>query len=152
MRILPHFPPTPFQTTFSSRNTLLKRLGVVGCALVCIGGLSAARVSAYANRVQAPFPEDGSPGSGPAEIAEGGGQELVTDGVLRISVEAYNKKRERDIAEASQKLLSLAISLKAELERNLNAELSPDAIRKAKAIEKLAHEVKDSMRINLVGP
>ena len=155
MKIHLGLPQAPPPATFSSHDTLstlLKRLGLITCAAVCIGWLSAAMVSAYTDRAATSVLDERSEGDGLALIAQGGSQELVTERPFRINVEAYNKKRERDIARASQKLLSLAVSLKAELDSHPGAELSPEAIRKAKEIEKLAHEVKDSMTINLVGP
>jgi hypothetical protein len=78
------------------------------------------------------------------------GQIAVALGNVPVNVEAYNKKREKDIADASRKLLSLAISLKSDLEHDSGSGLSPDAIRKAKEIEKLAHDVKETMRINII--
>jgi hypothetical protein len=152
MRIHPGFPQTPHTATTPSRTNLLKRLGLMSCGFVCAGWLSAAMVSAYTDTSHISILDERSQGEGLALIAQGGCQELVTDGPLRINIEAYNRKRERDITQASQKLLSLAVSLKAELDKDPGAELSRDAIEKAKAIEKLAHEVKDSMTINLVGP
>ena len=71
---------------------------------------------------------------------------------VKLNIEAYNKKREKDIADDSRKLLSLAIALNADLERSSGSALSSDTINKAKQIEKLAHDVKENMRINLVNP
>jgi hypothetical protein len=82
----------------------------------------------------------------------GDGQVSIGYGAVKVNVEAYNKKREKDIAEASRKLLSLAISLKADLERNPGSGASPEAMRKAKEIEKLAHDVKETMKLNILGP
>ena len=82
----------------------------------------------------------------------GDGQVSIGFGAVKVNVEAYNKKREKDIAEASRKLLSLAISLKADLERNPGSGASPEAMRKAKEIEKLAHDVKETMKLNILGP
>ena len=84
--------------------------------------------------------------------AAGDGQVSIGFGSVRVNVEAFNKKREKDIAEASRKLLLLAISLKADLERSPGSEASPEAMRKAKEIEKLAHDVKESMKLNIIGP
>jgi len=80
------------------------------------------------------------------------GQIAIGLGDVKLNIEAYNKKREKDIADDSRKLLSLAIALNADLERSSGSALSSDAINKAKQIEKLAHDVKENMRINLVNP
>ncbi|WP_162601210.1 hypothetical protein [Occallatibacter savannae] len=86
------------------------------------------------------------------ELAAEDGQIVSAVGDVRINIEAYNKKREKDIAEASGKLLTLAIALRAELERDPSAEGSPNTVRKANEIQKLAHDVKEMMKINMVGP
>jgi len=80
------------------------------------------------------------------------GQIAIGLGDVKLNIEAYNKKREKDIADDSRKLLSLAIALNADLERSSGSALSSDTINKAKQIEKLAHDVKENMRINLVNP
>ena len=80
------------------------------------------------------------------------GQTAVGLGDVTLNIEAYNRKREKDIADASRKLLSLAISLKSDLEDTPGSGLSPDAIKKAKEIEKLAHDVKEMMKVNIIDP
>ena len=80
------------------------------------------------------------------------GQIAIGLGDVKLNIEAYNKKREKDIADDSRKLLSLAIALNADLKRSSGSALSSDTINKAKQIEKLAHDVKENMRINLVNP
>ena len=96
---------------------------------------------------------DLSPGADLAWSSAGtDGQVGVGLGDVTVNIEAYNKKREKDIADASRKLLSLAIPLKSDLEHTPGSGLSPDAIKKAKEIEKLAHDVKETMRINIIGP
>jgi hypothetical protein len=78
------------------------------------------------------------------------GRRFLGQGEVTINVEAYNRRREKQIADASRKLLLLAISLKSELEDTPASGLSLDAIKKAKEIEKLAHDVKEMMRIDIV--
>ena len=65
----------------------------------------------------------------------------------RINVDGFNRQREKDIANDSRKLLSLAIALKAELDNSPDARLSPDAAGNARKIEKLAHDVKRKMQM-----
>jgi hypothetical protein len=106
-----------------------------------------------ARAVPTPMSVDLSPGVDLARCSGAmNGQIAIGLGDVRINVEAYNRKREKDIADASRELLSLAISLKSELDHNPGSELSPDAIKKAKQIERLAHDVKQTMMINVVGP
>ncbi len=121
--------------------------------LACMLGLSVYAYSAAADATMTPVMEDLSPGAELAWSGEGGSGQ-VGIGILdtKINIEAYNKKREKEIAAASRKLLSLAISLKSDLERNPDSKLSDETIRKAKEIEKLAHDVKESMKINIIGP
>jgi hypothetical protein len=62
-----------------------------------------------------------------------------------------NAERKRQIAEDSAKLLKLATDLKAEVDKTSKDTLSLNVIRKADEIEKLAHNVKEKMKLT-VGP
>lgn len=119
----------------------------------CILWLSIRAYSAGANSTHEPASENLSPG---VELAwsEGAtdGQVGLGLGGVRINIEAYNRKREKDIADASRKLLSLAIALKSDLDHASSSEPSPNAVSKARQIEKLAHDVKEMMKINMVRP
>ena len=64
---------------------------------------------------------------------------------------AANAERKRQIAEDSAKLLKLATDLKAEVDKTSKDTLSLNVIRKADEIEKLAHNVKEKMKLT-VGP
>ena len=136
-----------FQTAFAAR------LVTTCLVFACILSVTVWVYSVNARAVLTPMSVDLSPGvdlawsSGAME-----GQMAVGLGDVKINVEAYNRKREKDIADASRKLLLLAISLKSDLDHNPGSELSPDAIKKAKQIEKLARDVKETMKINVVGP
>jgi hypothetical protein len=69
---------------------------------------------------------------------------------IKFNVDGFNRKRERDIANDSERLLSLAISLKADLDKG---DRPADAAAKANAIEKLARSVKEKMALNpTLGP
>jgi len=65
--------------------------------------------------------------------------------------EAANTERKRQIAEDSAKLLKLATDLKAEVDKTTKDTLSLSVIRKAEEIEKLAHDVKEKMKLNMGG-
>lgn len=63
--------------------------------------------------------------------------------------EAANTERKRQIAEDSALLLKLATDLKAEVDKTDKDTLSIGVIRKADAIEKLAHNVKEKMKLTV---
>ena len=85
-----------------------------------------------------------------ADPMDGIRAQIVFSDRTRINPEAFNFKREREIADDTAKLLKLAIALKAEIENNPDAEPSAEALAKAKQIEKLAKNVKSRMRTNPV--
>ena len=129
------------------------RLAVIFFALASVCWLS---VAAYSTRSDAIFESPGEPALPEGNVVHlpqlHAQMMLDTRPGIRINQEAYNKLREKDIAEASRKLLSLAIDLRSELQRTPGA-LSPAALMKAKQIEKLAHEVKEKMKLNPpIGP
>jgi hypothetical protein len=59
---------------------------------------------------------------------------------------AQNTKRQQDIKKDTDKLLELATELKQYVDKSNENTLSVDVIKKAEAIEKLAHTVKDKMK------
>jgi hypothetical protein len=63
--------------------------------------------------------------------------------------EAANAERKKQIAEDSAKLLKLANDLKAEVDKTTKDTLSLSVIRKAEEIEKLAHSVKEKMKLTV---
>jgi len=65
--------------------------------------------------------------------------------------DAANAARKKEIADDSSKLLKLATDLKAEVDKTNKDTLSLSVIRKADAIEKLAHNVKEKMKLS-IGP
>ncbi len=67
------------------------------------------------------------------------------------NVEAANVERKRQIAEDSTKLLKLAADLKAEVDKTSKDTLSLNVIRKADEIERLAHDVKEKMKLTVGG-
>jgi hypothetical protein len=60
---------------------------------------------------------------------------------------ALNAERSKQIANDSAKLLKLATDLKAEVDKTTKDELSINVIRKADEIEKLAHAVREKMKL-----
>jgi hypothetical protein len=65
--------------------------------------------------------------------------------------DAANAERKKQIAADSAKLLKLANDLKTEVDKTTKDTLSLNVIRKADEIEKLAHDVKEKMKLT-VGP
>jgi hypothetical protein len=58
-------------------------------------------------------------------------------------------EHKRQISDDSAKLLTLAMALKAEVDKTNKDMLSLDVIRKADEIEKLAHNVRDKMKVSV---
>jgi hypothetical protein len=69
----------------------------------------------------------------------------------QTSFEAANVERKRQIADDSAKLLKLATDLKTEVDKTSKDTLSLGVIRKADEIEKLAHSVKEKMKLTMSG-
>jgi hypothetical protein len=65
--------------------------------------------------------------------------------------DAANTERKRQLNDDSTKLLTLAISLKAEVDKTNKDTLSLNVIRKADEIERLAHDVKEKMKLTVGG-
>ena len=65
------------------------------------------------------------------------------------NAEAANLERRKQIADDSAKLLKLATDLKAEVDKTSKDTLSMGVIRKAEEIEKLAHSVKEKMKLTM---
>src|SRR3954454_16806217 len=147
MRFLPEaYPANLFRSI-----ALATRIMTIVLVPACMLWLSIRTYSAGANSTLEPASENLSPG---VELASSdgatAGQLGIGLGDVKINSETYNKKREKDIADASRKLLSLAIALKSDLDHDSSSEPSPDAVSKAMQIQKLAHDVKEMMKINMV--
>lgn len=67
------------------------------------------------------------------------------------SFDAANAERKKQLSDESAKLLTLAMALKAEVDKTNKDMLSINVIRKADEIEKLAHNVKEKMRLTVGG-
>ena len=75
--------------------------------------------------------------------------EMREQQVKQQNFEAANVERKRQIAEDSANLLKLAVELKAEVDNTNKDVLSITVIRKADAIEKLARQVKEKMKLTV---
>jgi hypothetical protein len=69
--------------------------------------------------------------------------------IAKQNFDAINLLRKKQISEDSNNLVTLAMALKAEVERTKSRELSPSALRKADGIERLAHNVKEMMQLTI---
>ena len=90
---------------------------------------------------QAPDPGPSRPAAGATPLGVPAAQ-----GVSR-NLDAANAERRKQIADDSAKLLQLATGLKAEVDKTDKDTLSMTVIRKADEIEKLAHAVKEKMKL-----
>jgi hypothetical protein len=63
--------------------------------------------------------------------------------------EAANAERKKQIADDSEKLLKLATDLKDEVDKTNKDTLSVSVIKKAEEIEKLAHSVREKMKLTV---
>lgn len=63
--------------------------------------------------------------------------------------EAANSERKKQLVSDSDQLLKLATELKAEVDKTDKDTLSVTVIRKADAIERLAHNVKEKMKLTV---
>jgi hypothetical protein len=67
----------------------------------------------------------------------------------RQNLDAINQARRKMISDESAVLLKLATDLKTEVDKTNKDTLSMNVIRKADAIEKLAHDVKERMKLSI---
>jgi hypothetical protein len=101
-------------------------------------------------------PSSPQSGNGASQTAEpgpsrpaAGATPLATPGPQNggLNPDALDAERKKQIAEDSAKLLKLATELKAEVDKTTKDTLSMGVIRKADEIEKLAHSVKEKMKL-----
>jgi hypothetical protein len=67
------------------------------------------------------------------------------------SFDVANAERKKQLSDDSAKLLTLAMALKAEVDKTNKDMLSLNVIRKADEIERLARNVKDKMKLTVGG-
>jgi hypothetical protein len=127
-------------------------------AMVC--ACSLAMGAALAGAPQQVQPSSAQTGSGSAPAAEpganhqaagAGSQAMPSPPIGSLNPDALNAERREQIAAGSARLLKLATELKAEVDKSSKDTLSVSVIRKAEEIEKLAHSVKEKMRLG-AGP
>jgi hypothetical protein len=122
------------------------RWGGVASVLVVVGALGATYdLSSQTTNPNKPIllPEANRPPDKNAQMTMREQQEKKT------SFEAANVERKRQISDDSAKLLKLASDLKSEVDKTSKDTLSLGVIRKADEIEKLAHNVKEKMKLTM---
>jgi len=132
---------------FQMRNWM--RITMRGSAVVI--ALAAFAVSA------SPGPQQIQPQGGPDRSLVNPAANPVPDANSRMDMhdkenrdrayKALNLERSKQIANDSARLLKLATDLKAEVDKTTKDELSISVIRKADEIEKLAHSVREKMKL-----
>lgn len=94
--------------------------------------------------------QDGSPPVSPGQVAPAGAAKQLesASGQSSTAQPTPNTEnvRKKQIADESTQLLSMAIALKAEVDKTTKDTLSINVIRRADEIEKLAHRVKEKIK------
>ena len=136
--------------------TLVKqcRIRHWGRILLCL--IATIVLTSAALPAQAPLPPPKSPDrpstypSGANRLPDANAQmEMREQQTKKQNFEAANTERKRQIAEDSANLLKLATELKNEVDKTNKDMLSITVIRKADAIEKLARQVKEKMKLTV---
>lgn len=107
--------------------------------MLCIGLLPLLPTAAQSQSAQPPAPKVGITAA-PADDND------ARDQVARDMAKKANQERAAALKADADKLLKLAVELKASVDKSNEHLLSLDVIKKAEEIEKLAHSVKDKMK------
>jgi hypothetical protein len=94
------------------------------------------------------FPQ-AHPGAPPGRVDLSGApisEDEARDRLSKDMAKKASQERAAAIKTDTEKLLKLAVELKAQVDKSNENVLSIDVIRKAEEIEKLAHSVKDKMK------
>lgn len=134
--------------TFSSGMSITTRTNrVLATMVIATASLALASVGSGG---QQPGPATATTASKPVVDAQAPLNAQGNGIEKRPPATAENEKK-RQINDEGAKLLTMALSLKAEVDKTTKDTLSLDVIRKADEIEKLAHTVKERMK-SAVGP
>jgi hypothetical protein len=120
---------------------------------VCVFALAmlatANQVSSQSSPPQAPSSNPDKPSPLPdANRPPDAGPQMAVQGKDK-NVDPASIERKRQITDDSARLLKLASDLKAEVDKTSKDTLSLGVIRKAEEIEKLAHNVKEKMKLTM---
>jgi hypothetical protein len=115
--------------------------------------VATAALSGFAQSTQSPPPRDPNwrmiPRSANPVPDANAQMRMHEDNAKQQNFEAANAERKKQIADDSAKLLKLAADLKAEVDKTTKDTLSLTVIRKADEIERLAHNVKEKMKLTV---
>jgi hypothetical protein len=116
--------------------------------LVLLAGLSAS----FMLRAQTPNLNQPIPGPEASHPPDANAvMEMHEQQQKKAKFDVANVERKKQIADDSARLLKLATDLKAEVDKTSKDTLSLGVIRKAEEIEKLAHSVKEKMKLTMGG-
>jgi hypothetical protein len=119
------------------------RMMMAGVVLL---GASAGRMSGGEPRQQ-PIQQPGQTGGGfPGMGHRAGDENPISPDLARKQEQARNSERQKRLVADTDKLLTLATELKADVDKTNKDVMSVDVIKKAEEIEKLAHSVKERMK------
>jgi hypothetical protein len=135
-----------------AQTARLPRLRRLGRFLACITALAA--IAGVAGPSQQTVPgmpiRDVMPNPQPNRFPDANQQmEMQEQQTKNQNFAAANAERKKQIADDSAKLLKLATELKTEVDKTTKDTLSLNVIRKADEIEKLAHNVKEKMKLTV---
>ena len=125
---------------------------IIRTAVVACLGLVVALPASHVLQSQLPNPSQPIPGPEASRMPDANTQMSMRDQQnKKANIEAANVERKKQIADDSAKLLKLATDLKTEVDKTSKDTLSLGVIRKAEEIEKLAHNVKEKMKLTMGG-
>lgn len=143
-------PDRLFKPMSKSNPRWLRSCGLlVGCALLFCAGLAPSTAGAQSNgsNTDKPYllPEAN-------RLPDANQQMMMRENQAKQkSFDAANSQRKKQLSDDSAKLLTLAMALKAEVDKTNKDMLSLNVIRKADEIERLAHDVKEKMKVTVGG-
>jgi hypothetical protein len=128
------------RTRWAKRNSGLTAFLIAGGVLLAAGqNQQNGQQSSNSQPPGQPSPDRAWTASGPVAF--------TPNQADRQNFDAANLERRKQLADDSAKLVKLATDLKTEVDKTTKDTLSLSVIRKADEIEKLAHSVKEKMRL-----
>jgi hypothetical protein len=113
-------------------------------AVLTFGAVSSGISQQPAQAAAAESPATSAPTPAKADAAPGGAKPDNT------KVSSPQTPQQKQLADDTAKLLTLANELKKEMDKSSKDTLSLSVIKKAQEVEKLAHKVQDEMKASLV--
>jgi hypothetical protein len=121
--------------------------GIVLSGAVLMGALQAVAQHAAQSSQQQSSGNQPAHEQGPSPVSSPPPQAVPSSQSGTQSLGGVSTDRKKQIADESANLLKLATDLKAEVDKTTKDTLSINVIRKADQIEKLAHNVKEQMKV-----